>query len=314
MANNVLVTGASGFVGKRLCDRLQGQSLVVVGRSVPENECTFFKKQINGTECYREALRGVDVVIHLAAKVHVMKNLELDIDEYKEINVRGTANLARQAAISGVKRFIFLSSIKVNGELTKGKPFVESDDILSSYDPYGLSKVEAESELLSISSDTGLDVVIIRPPLIYGPSVKGNFALIVKAVKNNIPLPFGAITANQRSLVALDNLIDFVLLCKSYEKTPQAANQVFLICDDEVVSTSELFRKVAKAYNKKSMLYFVPIWLLRFCAALLGKKGASERLLGSLHLNSAKARILLGWKPVVTMDEQLEQMAIADKG
>jgi nucleoside-diphosphate-sugar epimerase len=213
-------------------------------------------------------------------------------------------NLARQAADAGVERFIFISSIKVNGEDTSaGLPFKPDDKNIPA-DPYGLSKYEAEQGLLALGEETDMEVVIIRPPLIYGPNVKANFASMMAWVNKGVPLPFGAIH-NQRSLVALDNLVSFIMLCMSH---PKAANEVFLIADGEDVSTSDLLRKVAKAFGKQSRLIPVPVELMTFFATLIGKGAMANRLFGSLQVDSSKARELLGWKPVITMDEQLAKM------
>ena len=209
-----------------------------------------------------------------------------------------------------MKRFIFISSIKVNGEMTLvDLPFKPNDNYIPT-DPYGLSKYEAEQGLLTIAEETGMEVVIIRPPLIYGPNVKANFASMMKWVNKSIPLPFGAIH-NKRSLVALDNLVSFIIHCADYKKTPQAANQVFLISDGEDVSTTELLQKVAKAFGKKALLLAVPVSLMTLSAKLLGKGDVANRLFGSLQVDSSEARELLGWEPVITMDEQLNKTADA---
>lgn len=231
--------------------------------------------------------------------------------EYRRVNVQGTLALARQAAQAGVRRFIFLSSIKVNGERTgNGKSFCEADLPLPE-DAYGLSKLEAEQGLMPLTQETGMEIVIIRPPLVYGPGVKGNFASMVRWVRKGIPLPFGAVR-NKRSLVALENLVNFITLCADPERSPRAANEVFLISDGEDVSTTELLRKVACAYGVSPRLLPVPVGLLRIAAGVLGKRAVADRLLGSLVVDSSKARELLGWKPVISMDEQLRKMALHD--
>ena len=215
--------------------------------------------------------------------------------------------LAIQTVEAGVKRFIFISSIKVNGEMTlQGHPF-NSDDVFIPRDPYGLSKYEAEQGLLALARETNMEVVIIRPPLVYGPNVKANFSSMMKWVYKGIPLPLGAIN-NRRSFVALDNLVSFIIHCINH---PEAASEIFLISDNEDVSTSELLRKVAKAFGQKSRLVPVPVWLMTISAQLIGKGDVANRLFGSLQVDSSKARDLLGWEPVITMDEQLKKTADA---
>lgn len=262
-----------------------------------------------------DSLLGADVVVHAAARAHVTQDYSANpLEEYRKVNCDATLLLARMAAEAEVKRFVFVSSVKVNGEMTRPGHGFSPDDSFIPTDPYGLSKYEAEQGLLQIAKETGMEVVIIRPPLVYGPGVKANFALMMNWMGKRIPLPFGSIH-NQRSLVALDNLVDFIALCADREKSPKAANQVFLISDNEDVSTTELLRKVAKAQNKhtpsgiKAWLIPIPVGLMTFAAKLIGKGDVANRLFGSLQVDSSKARDLLGWKPVVTMDEQLEKMA-----
>lgn len=300
----IAVSGCSGFVGNYL-------KKVVLSRGVPFFE---LKRSVsNGAQNYiLNPMVSNGSLIHLGA-VSVFNPRLHTINELMECNVESTLRLARASARYGVKRFIFLSSIKVNGDLNVlGHPFLESVDNQPS-DSYGLSKYRAELGLLAIAKKTNMEVVIIRPPLVYGPSVKGNFSTILNLVKKCYPLPLASVTKNKRSLIALDNLVDFILLCADYEKTPQASSQTFVISDGEDVSTAELFQRVAKAYGKKNRLFPFPPSLLRLGAKLLGKQDMANRLLGSLQVDSSKARKLLGWKPVITMDEQLRIMAEADK-
>ncbi len=303
----VLITGATGFVGSQLCETASqnGWSVqrvlrrsgvldgVVVGDIEPDTD-------------WLQALVDIDVVVHLAARVHIMNDDSSDpLAEFRKVNTDGTLNLARQAAESGVKRFIYLSSIKVNGEITEtGQSFVPDDTFVPD-DPYGLSKYEAEQGLLALAKETNMEVVIIRPPLVYGPGVKANFHSMMRWIYKGVPLPFGAVY-NQRSLVALDNLVSFIIHCIDH---PKAANGVFLISDGEDVSTTELLQKVAKAFDKKAVLLPVPVSLMKFVARLLGKADVANRLFGSLQVDSSKARDLLGWKPVITMDGQLKKTA-----
>jgi len=307
----ILITGATGFVGKAIISKLleKNNELVAAVRS-GSNTLTKTISQINIGNISPEtdwssAVNGVDVVIHLAARVHIMNDDAHDsLTEFRKVNTEATLGLARQAAEAGVKRFIFISSVKINGEMTRlNQPFTEQDSVVVPDDPYGLSKYEAEQELLALAKEAGMEVVIIRPPLVYGPGVRANFASMMSWVNKSVPLPFGAIQ-NQRSLVALDNLVSFIIHCIEH---PKAANEIFLISDGEDVSTTQLLRKVAKAFDKKSMLIPIPVSVMTLAAKLLGKADVANRLFGSLQVDSSKARYLLGWEPVVTMDEQLRK-------
>lgn len=324
----MLVTGATGFVGKALVTDLFSKACEVKGLvRQPSLVLPLAVEQIvvgdlleltvDGSSSFlREIFNGIDVVVHTAARVHVMNDSASNpLAEFRKVNCDATLVLARLAAESGVKRFVFLSSIKVNGELTQlGHPFTP-DDVNVPDDPYGLSKYEAEQGLLALAQETEMEVVIIRPPLVYGPGVKANFASMMKWVGKPVPLPFGAIY-NQRALVALDNLVSFIGLCADRDKSPKAANQIFLISDGEDMSTTQLFRKVRQAFNLqspsgiKARLVPVPVFIMTFFAKLLGKGGVSNRLFASLQVDSSKARDLLGWEPVITMDEQLAKMVI----
>ena len=309
----VFVTGANGFVGRALVASLMQHDADVVA-SVRHNDMHLYNgiKQVIHTVDSRTAwkadLANIDVVIHLAARVHVMDDSELNpLACFREINTSGTLNLAGQASDAGVKRFIFISSIKVNGEITSlGNSFSPDDNFIPT-DPYGLSKYEAEQQLLKLAKETGMEIVIIRPPLVYGFGVKGNFASLLKWMQRDVPLPFGAIH-NQRSLVALENLVSFIICCID---NPKAANEIFLISDCEDVSTTVLLQKVATAFGKKALLLPVPVSLMTLAAKLLGKGDVATRLFSSLQVDSSRARDLLGWKPVITMDEQLKKIADA---
>lgn len=250
----------------------------------------------------------MDYVVHLAARVHVMNDNSTDpIAEFRRINVEGTRALARQAATAGVKRFVFVSSIKVNGEFTEpGKPFT-AHDASSPKDPYGQSKAEAEDVLRSIASETGMEVVIIRPPLIYGPGVKANFAAMMNWLNRGIPLPLGR-TENARSLLALDNLVDLIITCLDH---PSAANQTFLASDGEDVSTTQLLQKMAAALGKKARLVPVPPALMRLGARLARREDIYQRLFGSLQLDIRHTCETLDWTPPLSLDEGLQQTADA---
>ena len=326
MKSNIFLTGATGFVGSALLGRFtndqNGVSVLMRDGSstLPNNVDAVFgdlstlsslessSARLEMTENLGSVLEGVDVVVHAAARAHIMNDESVDpLVEYRKVNRDATLALARLAAESGVKRFVFISSIKVNGESTRPGNFFSPNDSFVPTDPYGLSKYEAEQGLLLIAKETDIEVVIIRPPLVYGPNVKGNFASMVNWVKKGVPLPLGAVH-NLRSLVALDNLVDFIALCADREKSPKAANEIFLISDGEDVSTSDLLRKVASSQRVKSRLLPVPVGLMTFTAKLLGKGAVADRLFGNLQVDSSKARDLLGWEPVVTMDEALERM------
>jgi nucleoside-diphosphate-sugar epimerase len=313
-----LITGATGFVGNALVDcllvngidilaavRRESRGLLHSVRQVVVGDLSVLTK--GAMDLSPSIFDSIDVVIHVAARVHIMKDDASDpLAEFRKVNRDATLTLARMAAESGVKRFVFLSSIGVNGNQNT-KPFSELDKP-TPHDLYAISKLEAEQGLLALAKETDMEVVIIRPPLVYGKNAPGNFGRLVKWINKGIPLPFGAIH-NKRSLVALDNLVDFIALCADREKSPKAANQVFLISDNEDVSTTELLQKVAKAQSKKAWLMPVPVSWMMFVAKLVGKEDVANRLFGSLQVDSSKARELLGWKPVITMDEQLKKMA-----
>jgi nucleoside-diphosphate-sugar epimerase len=243
------------------------------------------------------------VLVHLAARVHVMRDAEAEpLAAFRDVNVEGTLNLARQAYEAGVKRFVFISSIGVNGSQTRGMPFSESEKP-KPHNAYALSKWEAELGLSQIAVETGLEVVIIRPPLVYGANAPGNFGALMRAVKKGMPLPLGAIH-NQRSLVALDNLVDFIITCITH---PKAANQTFLISDGQDLSTAELVRGLAEAAGTSARLLPVPVGVLEWAGRLVGKGEAVQRLCGNLQIDSSKATTLLGWKPKVSVKEGLRR-------
>lgn len=308
---NILVTGASGFVGRALCRALLsvGSEVTCVGR-VCDAVAKVAVGDIGPGTDWRPSLRSrTDAVVHLAARVHVMQDTAIDpLAEFRKVNVEGTLNLARQVLEAGVRRFVYLSSIKVNGEMSlPGQPLL-ADDPPAPQDAYAISKCEAEQVLLELAAASDLEVVIIRPPLVYGPGVRGNFASLTDWVLRGIPLPLGAVN-NRRSLVALDNLVDLIVQCADRERSPQAANQVFLVSDGEDVSTPELLRRVAHAHSRKARLVPLPAGWLRWGARVLGRTDMAERLLSNLQVDDSKVRELIGWRPVVTMEQQLRKMA-----
>jgi len=311
--NNVMVTGANGFVGKLLIrDLLKSQYEVVVAvRSQAHNDTDvkmFAIGDIGAVTDWSVALDTVNVVVHLAARVHIMNDSATDpLREFRKVNVDGTLNLARQAVKAGVRRFVFVSSIKVNGEFTQAnKPFTASDTPCPQ-DAYGISKYEAEQGLLNLAKETGLEVVIIRPPLIYGGGVKANFASMMKAVKRGFPLPLGAIN-NKRSFVYVGNLISLILKCIDH---PSAANQVFLVSDGHDLSTTELLKACAQSLDVSPRLLPVPQRLLEVAAKILGKENLAQRLCGNLQVDITKTCQLLDWEPQFTVEDGLKDVATA---
>ena len=311
----ILVTGATGFVGGALVRRLAADpactGVVAAVRRKSESQPEGVRQVQVGdllpTSDWGLALQGVEAMVHCAARVHVMKDDAKDpIQAYREVNVKGTLKLASQAAQAGVRRFVFVSSIKVNGEFTEvGKPFT-ADDFPAPKDPYGVSKHEAEELLRKIAIETGMEVVIIRPPLVYGPGVKANFESMMRWLARGVPLPPAAVTENRRSLVALDNLVDLIVTCLNH---PAAANQTFLVSDGEDLSTAQLLKRMGAAMGHPARLFYLPPVLLRLGASVLNRPGIYQRLCGSLQLDIAKTRQLLGWTPPVSVDEGLRRAA-----
>lgn len=309
----VLATGASGFVGRGLLERMALSAnfdvLAALRTQVPYLPTNVTPVQVGNLEgkadCWA-ALAGVETVIHAAARVHVMNDRAAEpLAEFREVNVAGTLNLARQAVSSGVKRFIFISSIKVNGEGTSlGEPYT-ADTSPAPTDPYGISKLEAEQALLALAAETGMEVVIIRPVLVYGPGVKANFLNMMRWLSKGVPLPLGAIH-NKRSLVALDNLVDLIVTCIEH---PSAVNQVFLVSDGEDLSTSELLRRMGRALGKPARLIPIPAGVLEMGARMVGKKTIAQRLCGSLQVDISKTRELLNWSPPMSVDCALARTA-----
>ena len=296
----VLITGYSGFVGVNLTRQLKDKyELHLLGRK----QSTFgavFTYNLDSNSIYYEAMNNVDVVLHCAARVHIMDDVAHDsLNEFREVNTQGTLNLAKQAAQAGVKRFVFLSSIKVNGESTSEKaPFAASDKSAAE-DPYGISKAEAEQQLLDLSKRTGMEVVIIRPPLVYGEGVKANFASLMRFVGKGLPLPFRSIKNNKRSLVSVYNLVDLIKVCIEH---PKAANQVFLASDDYDLSTAEMVALMAKVQGKKNLALPVPVWCFKLAGKLFNKNDVIDRLIGSLQLDITHTKNTLDWKPPYSVE------------
>ena len=304
-AERLLITGTTGFIGRRLIRAAakQGYAVQPVSRSRGDADGVVVG-DIGPRTDWSGALKGIAVVVHLAARVHQMSNGAADaLDDYRAVNILGTERFASQAAAAGVRRFIFLSTVKVNGESTRrGRAFSEKDDP-NPGDTYARSKIEAEQRLQDIAHQSRMEVVTIRPPLVYGPGVKANFLTMLHWLAKGIPLPLGAIH-NRRSLVALDNLVDFILTCSRH---PAAANQTFFVTDGKDLSTTRLLESTAAAMHRPARLFPVPAGILKFGAALLGKQAIARRLCESLQVDSSKARNVLGWRPPISVEAGIRQ-------
>jgi len=309
----VLVTGANGFIGREVLIRTNTmRGLTAIGsvrgatKAVDTSAPLLAVGELSAQTDWSGPLAGVQTVVHTAARVHVMTETTDDpLTEFRRVNVQGTLSLAQQSAAAGAKRFVFLSSIKVNGESTPEGHSFSADNSPAPLDPYGVSKMEAEQGLREIAANTGMEVVIIRPPLVYGPGVKANFQVMMRWLSRGVPLPLGAIN-NKRSLVALDNLVDLIVTCIDH---PVAANQTFLVSDGEDLSTTQLLRRMGQAMGKPARLIPVPPALLKAGAVLVGKPELAQRLCGSLQVDISKTRELLGWSPPVSVDEGLRRAA-----
>lgn len=305
---NILITGSNGFLGQYLCQHLAEQSYRILAQTRKPQKFTHSAvTNINfdlNDDLDNIDLSQVDVIAHCAGRAHVMNETATSpLDAYRQTNVQGTLNLAKKAVQSGVKRFIYLSSIKVNGEQTTNEPF-KSSDLVNTDDPYGLSKYEAEQELLKLSKETGLEVVIIRPVLIYGPNVKANFKSMVGLANKKIPLPIGCLD-NKRSMVSLYNLVDLIHVCMTH---PKAKNEVFLASDQDDISVKQLFEKLAYHQNNNLIILPVPKSLIAFLASVVGKKAMASRLCSELIVDTSKNTQLLGWTAPYTVDTSLQKM------
>ena len=309
---NILITGANGFIGSalvsKLAEREAGIIRVAVRKStriVPKPVEIFEILELSENTDWTSALNNIDVVIHCAARAHLLKDNASDsLTEFRKVNTVGTLHLARQAALSGVKRFIFISSLGVNGAETFTKPFM-ADDTPQPHSPYAQSKFEAERGLSDLSQTTKMSVFTIRPPLVYGPNAPGNFGTLMRIVKKRIPLPLGRMT-NKRSFVFLDNLVDLISLCVTH---PNAANQIFLVSDDEDLSTTQLIRRMRNVFSRPAMLLPVPVYFLSVAAKLIRKDEVARSLLGSLQVDVQKTKSLLGWTPPFSVDDGLRKIA-----
>ena len=305
---NILITGATGFIGNSLVVKLatfdEYKVRVAIRKkneNFPDSVEVLENLDISKKIDWSQALEKIDIIIHCAARVHVMKDLSKDpISDFRKVNTEGTLNLARQAELLGVKRFIFLSSLGVNGEKTITDPF-KADDTPHPHSPYTQSKMEAEIGLMKMSKKKKMSVVIIRPPLVYGQNAPGNFGSLIRIVKKKIPLPLGAVK-NKRSFVFLDNLVDMIICCLSH---PNAVNQVFLVSDDEDLSTTQLLKKIGKALGTTIFLLPIPVLILNVFAKCIGKAKVAQQLLGSLQVDIEKTKSLLGWIPSFSVDDAL---------
>jgi nucleoside-diphosphate-sugar epimerase len=305
----ILITGATGFVGRALFENLKLKKKYLIHLSTRTNQEKLFegKKTFNVGEIdsntnWNDALDGVDCIVHCATRAHTTEKKQTDsLNAYRRINVDGTRNLAKQAAGGGIKRFIFLSSIKVNGDGTIAAKSFKYNHISQPEDAYGISKWEAEQALLEISKQTGLEVVIIRPPLVYGEGVKRNFLRLLDLVYKQIPLPFAKIN-NLRSFIGLDNLIDLIICCIDH---PKAGGKTFLVSDGEDLSTPDLIIKLSKFMDKSPRLFQVPQLIIQLIGRLFGKSSEIKRLFGSLRVDNSYTREILEWKPVLSLDESL---------
>jgi len=309
---SILVTGADGFIGKSLLAEMLLRGDIACGavrflgfsHSLSDKFHLTAVGDIGGDTDWTSALSGVECVIHCAARAYVMNEIESDgLAAYHSVNVVGTKRLAEQAAALDVRRLVYLSSVKVNGESTAFDEMYHNSDQPAPNDPYGLSKLEAEEVLLEVSAKTGLEIVIVRPPLVYGPGVKGNLFRLLKLVSLGIPLPLGAVD-NRRSLIGLENLVDLLICCVDH---PNAAGQILLVSDGEDLSTPDLIRGLAQAMDKSPKLLPVPVSWLYVLGKLTGKLSEVDRLLGSLRVDSAHTRELLDWTPPVSVEAGLQK-------
>ena len=305
----IVLTGGSGFLGSHLLNNEAFQEALAIGRTQPRNHRHFQIVSFDADNDLAEVFNDKEVVVHVAARAHVMKDTaNCPLDEFRHVNTVGTLNLAEKAAIAGVKRFIFISTIKVLGEQTEPGRAFKSGDSFNPQDPYSISKVEAEVGLKLIGEAHGMEIVIIRPPLVYGKGVKGNFASLLKLARFPIPLPFGSIQ-NKRSLVSVENLVDLIVICLNH---PNAKNQCFLVSDDDDMSTSTLFSRLAEAGGYKAYIFKFPLTILNILLRVLGKSSIYERLCGSMQVNIEYTKSQLSWKPPFKVKDTLSSCWLLD--
>lgn len=309
--SKILITGGNGFVGKAICDKLKtyNYKLNISSRNNLSQQASGLNVynigEIDQKNNWLDALNGVNCVIHCAGKTHVMNDsIDDSLFSFRKVNVNGTINLARQAVFCGVKRFIFLSSIKVNGESTEISSMFKYNDIPKPEDSYGVSKWEAEKELWKISKQTGLEVIIIRAPLVYGPKVKGNLKRLINLIHLGVPLPFSQIK-NKRSMIGIDNLVDVIIRCIFH---PKAASKTFLVSDEEDLSTPDLIKHIAFSMKCKAILFPLPISLLKFFGFILGKKNEINKLIGSLKVDISYTKETLNWEPSLCVKDGVKKM------
>ncbi|WP_462180676.1 UDP-glucose 4-epimerase family protein [Pseudoalteromonas gelatinilytica] len=298
----IALTGYTGFLGSVLLKELEPNNVLLLGRKTLPEYPNFSSFDLTDTTTLelQDSLSTVDVLVHSAARVHIMNDSAVNpLTEFRAANTFGTINLAKQAAKAGVRRFIFVSSIKVNGESTTGRLPYNATDHPVPEDPYGISKAEAEQQLLELGDHTGMEIVIIRPPLVYGEGVKANFASLMRLVGKGLPLPFRLVKNNKRSLVSVYNLVDLIKVCIDH---PNAANQVFLVSDAHDLSTAEMVALMAKVQNKPNLAIPVPVWCFKLAGKLLGKKDVIDRLTGSLQLDITHTKNTLNWTPPYSVE------------
>ena len=311
MMSKILITGGNGFVGKAICEKLKTHNYIlnITSRNNLSQQASglnvYNVGEIDQKNNWLDALDGVNCVIHCAGKTHVINgSIDNSLFSFRKVNVDGTINLARQAVSCGVKRFIFLSSIKVNGESTEISSMFNYDDIPKPEDSYGISKWEAEKELWKISKQTGLEVIVIRAPLVYGPKVKGNLKRLINLIHLGAPLPFSLIK-NKRSMIGIDNLVDVIIRCIFH---PTAAKKTFLVSDEEDLSTPDLIKHIAFSMKRSAILFPLPISLLKFFGFILGKKNEINKLIGSLKVDISYTKEILNWEPSLCVKDGIKKM------
>lgn len=306
-----LVTGGSGFIGSAVCRALSNRMHVrAIGRrkiACEELGWEYLDADLSENVDWTTILEGIEVVIHCAARVHQRKDSSANpLKEFRAVNLDGTLALARQAARCGVKRFVFLSSIGVHGAENCGRPF-SIDDLPAPHSPYAVSKYEAEVALFGLAAETGMELVVIRPPLVYGPGATGNVVALLRVLATGLPLPLSRVTQNRRSYVYVENLVSLIDCCVDH---PAAATQTFLVCDDERLSTAAFLKRLGEALGRPARMFPVPVWMLELGAALLGKRDIARSLCGSLEIDMGKTKDTLGWTPPFSVDEGFRATAL----